>query len=541
MKHFRFIVTRLTACLGLMAFLIGGTPAHAADAIKSFKTQVEISRAGVATFDETIDYQFDKKSHGIFRSIPIISELPDKKYLYVDILMQRVMKDGVDEEYQQSQKGSYQVIKIGNPSLQIDGSHVYDLKYQLNPVVRHDNEGDYITLNLIGPEWPVGVNIAPTATLLLPPGVEPKTTVCYVGKAGEKNQDCTLTQRGSSVSLTSKRPLAAGEGITLDVVVPADSFDTVAYNLPSDKVPESEKPSPMTLLIMLGAGVAIFGGVTSLVVLSIRKYLGERKRRSAQTIVAQYDPPDKLLPAEVGMLKDNTADTTEVTATLIHLAIRGHIKISYEDKKQLIGTKKRFLLTRLTPQTGDALQSYETILMNAVFASGSEVYIDELKPTDMAPAVASMRTDLTSRMQAQGYYAAEQHAFSADNVTPEGYKEWAKVEGLKLYLTVVEKDRLKFTDAPEKTPERFSKLLPYAIALGVESQWAEQFKDIDISRETNRWYSGSDPMNAVIFTSLIHDSFQGSIATNFSPPSSSSGAGSGFSGGGFGGGGGGSW
>ncbi len=78
------------------------------------------------------------------------------------------------------------------------------------------------------------------------------------------------------------------------------------------------------------------------------------------------------------------------------------------------------------------------------------------------------------------------------NLTDEGAKQWALVDGFKLFLNVVEKDRLKFTDAPEKTPERFSKLLPFAVALGVEKQWAKQFEGIDVTQSTNSWYNGGN-------------------------------------------------
>jgi uncharacterized membrane protein YgcG len=117
--------------------------------------------------------------------------------------------------------------------------------------------------------------------------------------------------------------------------------------------------------------------------------------------------------------------------------------------------------------------------------------------------------------------------------------------GLKRYISIAEKERIKFHNAPEKNPELFDKLLPFAMMLNVEKEWAKQFKDI-YTQQPN-WYEGSagTHFNAVILASSIGDFSTTAQSTLTSKPSSASGGGSGFSGGGsgggFGGGGGGSW
>jgi len=117
--------------------------------------------------------------------------------------------------------------------------------------------------------------------------------------------------------------------------------------------------------------------------------------------------------------------------------------------------------------------------------------------------------------------------------------------GFKEFLTVTEKDRLKFFNAPEKSPELFEKFLSYAMALGVEKQWAKQFEGI--FKRPSDWYEGDfDTMNAIIFTNMI-GGLTNNMNTAFAstPGGAASGrsgfGGGGFSGGGFGGGGGGSW
>lgn len=132
--------------------------------------------------------------------------------------------------------------------------------------------------------------------------------------------------------------------------------------------------------------------------------------------------------------------------------------------------------------------------------------------------------------------------------TIRGRRIMDQIEGLKLYLSVAEKDRLNHLNPPEKTPEVFERFLPYALALDVEQAWCEQFADVLAAaraenRYSNTWYTGSRfaTIGAAGLASSL-SAMSSSISSASSPPGSSSGGGGGgSSGGGGGGGGGGGW
>ncbi|WP_422035858.1 DUF2207 domain-containing protein [Roseibium sp.] len=129
-----------------------------------------------------------------------------------------------------------------------------------------------------------------------------------------------------------------------------------------------------------------------------------------------------------------------------------------------------------------------------------------------------------------------------------------EVEGLKLYLSVAEKERLNMAEAPDMSTTHFEELLPYAVALGVEKPWSRAFEGwlataagaAAAASYHPYWYSGrrfepsrvSDTLGRT--ASSMAQSFQSSLPV---PKSSSSGFSSsgGSSGGGGGGGGGGGW
>jgi hypothetical protein len=52
-----------------------------------------------------------------------------------------------------------------------------------------------------------------------------------------------------------------------------------------------------------------------------------------------------------------------------------------------------------------------------------------------------------------------------------------EADGFALYLKVAEKQRMHWFHPPEKTPELLERYLPYALALGVQQEWSEQFRD----------------------------------------------------------------
>jgi len=132
--------------------------------------------------------------------------------------------------------------------------------------------------------------------------------------------------------------------------------------------------------------------------------------------------------------------------------------------------------------------------------------------------------------------------------TVEGRKVMDDIEGFKMYLGTAEQDSLNFARRINKTPELFEKFLPYALAMDVENEWAEQFSEVLAKAAAGGyqpgWYTGSawSVGAAAGFAASFGGSFSGALSSACTAPGSSSGGGGGgSSGGGGGGGGGGGW
>jgi len=81
--------------------------------------------------------------------------------------------------------------------------------------------------------------------------------------------------------------------------------------------------------------------------------------------------------------------------------------------------------------------------------------------------------------------------------------------GLKHYLVMAEQERLEFAHPLGKTPEVFERFLPFALALGVENEWAEAFAEA-LANYKPEWDA----------TGLIHGDYSNSVtrmSRNFRP------------------------
>ncbi|MTI42216.1 DUF2207 domain-containing protein, partial [Roseibium hamelinense] len=132
------------------------------------------------------------------------------------------------------------------------------------------------------------------------------------------------------------------------------------------------------------------------------------------------------------------------------------------------------------------------------------------------------------------------YASVIDVPTAHGRQVMDAIDGLKLYLSVAEKDRLNMSDAPDMSVLHFENLLPYAVSLGVEKPWATHFETWLSSAVTPQasqgyqpsWYRGPDFDSRNISRSIgttasaMAGSFQSSLPVSSSSSSGSSGGGS---------------
>jgi len=542
--------------------------------IDSFDVAIKINQDASINVSEKIQYDFgNTEHHGIYRYIPIKYKARGGNFNYrisdISVVDENDNPYTTDITY----PGNDVNIKIGDADILITGKHTYVINYTIKRALNYFNDHDELYWNATGLEWQVPI-LESSATITLPKELEPKDVqmACFSGPYGNTN---TCTSIGSEPG--SNNNLIKSAIFKQDELNPYEGL-TIVVGWPKGLV---YKPTAWeNFLEVLKDNWVLFIPLLVFIFLFQRWYKHGRDPEGRKIIIPEYEAPDNLTPAEIGALMHEEVKNKDISAQIISLAINGYLKI----KK--LADSDDYEFTKLKPSDGLA-NEFDKELLNDLFKSGTTIKLSD-QQDEFYKDLTKIKTKVFESIIAKGYFLKNPQTQRAAYFVTAGILIFAGffflgifgsywivsgvisailigifgffmpartqkgaiaregILGLKLYLQVVEKDRIKFFNAPAKNPEQFEKFLPIAMVLGVEKEWAEQFKDI--YNQKPNWY---DDPTATNFTSLwlisSMGNFQSSSASTLSSmPASASSGGSGFGGGGFsggggGGGGGGSW
>jgi uncharacterized membrane protein YgcG len=568
---------RLALLVALYPLTVGHVlPADARSFVLSrFEVELQVLPNGDLLVSETVSPRFEGSWNGIERLIPVEYQTP-QGFNYTLLLDQVAVTDdqGTALKLESSRERHYRNFRIWIPGA-TDATRTFVLKYRVRNGLKFFDDHDELYWNITGDEWDVPIEHA-SARIILPANATGVRAQAFTGAYGAKEHAASIEITGPRIDMVMTRPLGFREGLT--TVVGWDK-GLVAAPTALDRTE--------SFLIgnwPLGIPLLVLG------VMFHRWYRYGRDPRLRPIAVA-YEPPDRLTPAEIGTLADDSPDVRDITATLVDLAVRGYLRITEQTAPQLLGlwTSTEYTFHRTKPSKDWAsLPKHERLLLEALFVDGTAETIAlsslENKFYRSLPGIqdAIFESLLKRKYYAQrpdgvkqnylvggiimGFVLTFALAALADRMgmaplaffgtgilsglivigfgrimparTPQGTRALEGLLGFEEFLTRVEADRF---DRVVKTPELFEKFLPYAMALGVEKNWAQAFESIVTTPPT--WYQGANAgqFNLRGFTGHMGDMTARTGSTMTSAPRSSGGSGfggGGSSGGGFGGGGG---
>jgi hypothetical protein len=577
---------RAGAWIAAAAFLMWAAPAGAdlgGFRIARFDTELRIDPNSDLLVTETIAVDFSEARHGLYREIPIRYTDPTGYVWSVGFRLLDVGDaGGGSHPFKVTQQRQSIRIRIGDPDRTVRGRVTYVIRYQVKGALRAFADHDELYWNATGHEWRTTIESA-TAIVHLPAelAADSVIAVAYVGALGSREGATEIAyEPPRAVHYVVERALGPHEGLTV-----VASWPRGHVRFPSRAA---------RLAGFLGDNWILLAPIAALVLLARRYRRGGRDPDAGSPVMVRYEPPSGVTPGGVGAIVDEQVDLRDVTATIVDLAVRGYVSIRVEERPRFLrlGSSDEIVLERRREAAVDELQEHERLLLDGLFAGGTRVEMSDLRERFYSKLPGIHRA-LYDRMVRDGYFWGNPQrvrqrwvglGFLAALATAAGGAAWAVVRGavfpnamavpiasalatlaafgafsramprrtaagsrlrawalgFEEFIDRVEADRMQ----REEARGVFEKLLPYAMALGVSSQWARRFEGIYATAGPT-WYAGTHPPG-VFSTRGFEQSLSSSMSQAgrtlvSSPRSSGSSGGGGFSGGGSGGGGGGSW
>ncbi|MFC1626800.1 DUF2207 domain-containing protein [Patescibacteria group bacterium] len=551
----------------ILLFLLLPFPIFA-EQIDTFDVELYIQKDGSIDVTEYIYYDFGPVDrHGIYREIPLEKTNNEGKKFLLDITNITVLsKTQTPIKHTVTTNNRIKKIKIGDPDKIIQGKQLYVVQYSVSGALAYYSDHDELYWNITGNDWETTIHSA-SINVHFPEFIENQhiQMACFTGKISSDEKQCSYTynqQIGSYVLV--KDSLYPSEGMSIVFGFPKDIVQVL---LP--KADPYDSPIFVLLKMILAIGFIIglliwYIGLPIWIIISWWKY-GRDPRPTMGVTSAWFSPPQgkqrrPLTPGETGTLIDEIASLRDVTASIVDLARRGYVHIR-EDKD------KEFYLDRTDKKVESSLRKFEKELLVGVFKKGNKIQIKKAK---LASVVSEIQKQLYEAVVSEGFFAKNPNkqrdnyyilgtlglmtanfplgivAFLFGRAMPKktliGAEQAAVAASLKNFLISQER-QLEYQAEHQLM---FEKLLPYAVAFGVEKLWAKRFEHVNLHEPD--WYKGTSQktFSSTVFANSLQSSMN-SFTIAATPTTSSSGfssgfsSGGGFSGGGGGGGGGGSW
>jgi len=548
--------------------------------LRNFDAQIAVLPDGKVDVTETITFQFlGGPWHGIYREIPVEYLGPNGLNYSVFLSVKSVTEqNGPPLRYETSRDRQYRKLKIFIPNAD-NSTRTISIEYVVSDALRFFDDHDEFYWNVTGDDWALPIEAA-SAHIVFPEGTSNLRTNVFTGTYRSTERNAVAEANGTGVDVHTTSPLGLHEGLTIAV-----AFD-------KGIIAEPTTFSVLSLYLRsnwpLGLPVIAF---------PLMFWLWWKRGRDPRLrpIAAQYEPPDKMTPGEVGTLIDNSVDMRDITASIVDLAVRGYMVIEEQQKDHMLGLthSKDYVFHLKKPRAEwSALKAHEQELLDGLFRGGNAgdtVTLAELH-NRFYQNIPTIKSQIFGTLVGQGYYVRRPDSVRSTYLmfgiiagfiliwggvrvanglgmaplpfivagiltaaiicgfgwfmparTQSGARALEGILGFEDFLNHVEADRFNRTI---KTPEMFEKFLPFAMALGVEKNWSKAFQGI--YTQPPQWYQGGSygpGFYPYMFVNNLNAmSFQAGSVMSSAPRSSSGsgfGGGGGFSGGGFGGGGGG--
>lgn len=532
--------------LGAGLLVTSAAPAAAAsERVESLTVDLSLRKNGSLAVQETIVYDFgSRRAHGVFRDIPLQSNTSEIRSV-------KVTRNGVAEPVDFENTGVWFRVRAGDPQVNVSGRQTYVLSYvATDAVVPLVGEPGEVALSwdAVGDGWEVPIAKSRVSLSTVLPFSE---VTCVRGEL----YDTDPCRKVAPLSFATGK-LVPGEGVTIFAPLKPGHGLPVASEGPGQAssagagqgasgVPDgasgsassgatestgSESVSPPVFFTALFVGIAL----TVVAALLMR-----RRPRPAPV---RFSPPRDLSPLCLGaaVYPGPVVAPQTLAGALLDLARRDVISVELSDlwgprvsakegavaaldpaetvlldtvlqggrgpvvisEVMLVGRAEKFaqvqqLAAEVTPLVRNGVPHLPRVLwavsmIGWVYAAGflSPFFGGLLTAVTLGIAVGVLPSSLLIPLR----FSEEEMQFSSE---VEGFKQFLSTDAALL--------RNEYVERTGYTPEALAAtMLPYAVVLGVESDWLKAFPDVSaFAWDSTSGVSGLGQLGAPAVSSLV--------------------------------------
>ncbi|GAA2799061.1 DUF2207 domain-containing protein [Kribbella solani] len=361
--------------LGLTAVPAGAavTSAAADPVVTNYDSQVRVERDGLLRVAET--WKLSNVNGTFNRFIVTREHLPNDVDHVQEVGDLQVKAGGQEKKAELKVDGD--VTSIAVPDV-TSGTTQLEFSYTVKGAVSKSLNGTEVEFVPL-----TGINLPVQQANIVFSVPEVTHVSCFAG-ALDSNTPCTLAQIGETSGPTFQQTgLPPGNTVKMSVGFPEGQIaanSIVEYRHTFKRAFSTDAAQLITALALL-----LLGAIALFVLYRLR---GRDQVDPSRVVPASlfslgtdaridFTPPSDLRPGEVGTLIDEVIDPVDVTATIIDLAVRGHITIT-ELERQSEFARGDWELRRVKNAPAEELHRYENVLIRALFGDSDSVLVSEL-------------------------------------------------------------------------------------------------------------------------------------------------------------------
>ncbi len=382
-------------CAAVILLVCSTFPAFADDGgftITNYQVEAVLHENNVVEQTETIDVNFSRRRHGIYRSLPeymYVSRRIDGKKTVMKYRNRIKAVKVSGAPFDVDSEDDFCLIRIGDEDRTVIGDQRYLISFRYVMPDDRTEDSDFLFYSLLGAEWNTTIDHFSFRMAFDKP--LPKASLnhfhVFSGRYGGETQEFPVQYNLTETEITGQADkIGSNQAITVFADLPEGYF--------TGEVTTPSKPA------------WVFSALTLLVSsYTILRALLTRRKKPVQTV--EFYPPDGVCSAEVGYIIDHSADNEDLISLILWWAQKGYITIEeLPDKKNRRGKHSRLILHKEKKLPNDAPE-YMSTFFKALFDGTSTIDLRDLD-SSFVQGLTSARLMLRKEFrQERALYAGE--------------------------------------------------------------------------------------------------------------------------------------